>query len=435
MLGALIGDTVGSIYESRSRNLKTTKFPLFSSRSHFTDDSVMTIAVADWLLHDSNRSQQGLEDSLVKWGHKYPHAGYGGAFKRWLFQPEVLLTMQNGYEETMNGIPVGVRHPYNSWGNGSAMRAAACGWLAQSVEDALDFGKRSAMITHNHPEGIKGAQAVATAIYLARTGSSKEEMHHYLEDTFGYDLSCTCNDIRSTYHFDVSCQGTLPAALAAFFDSRDFESAIRLAVSLGGDSDTIACITGSIAEAFYHEIPSTIVKEMHRRLPEEFWTIITEMYNAVSKNYKENKLICIIENNLPNENHRITPKYISVHQPNEVFVFGSNARGRHYGGAAAFAVKRFGAIMGQGEGLQGHSYAIPTMEGIDNMRAAVARFIAFAKEHRELLFLVTPIGCGIAGYTPKEIAPLFLEAVALPNIYLPKSFWENLKEISQPYTT
>lgn len=335
----------------------------------------------------------------------------------------------------MNGIPVGVRHPYNSWGNGSAMRAAACGWLAQSVEDALDLGKRSAIVTHNHPEGIKGAQAVATAIYLARTGSTKEEMHQYLEDTFGYDLSRTCDDIRPNYRFDVSCQGTLPAALAAFFDSHDFESAIRLAVSLGGDSDTIACIAGSIAEAFYHEIPSAIVQEMHRRLPEEFWTIITEMYNAVSKNYKENKLSGIIEDNLPNENHRITPKYISVLQPNEVFVFGSNARGRHYGGAAAFAVKRFGAIMGQGEGLQGQSYAIPTMEGLDNMRAAVARFIAFAKEHGELLFLVTPIGCGIAGYTPKEIAPLFLEAVALPNICLLKSFWENLQGIRHPHTT
>ena len=286
MLGALIGDTVGSIYESRSRNIKTTDFPLFSKRSHFTDDSVTTIAVADWLLHDSNRSQQGLEDSLVKWGHKYPHAGYGGAFKRWLFQPEVLLTMQNGYEETMNGIPEGVRHPYNSFGNGSAMRASACGWLAQSVEDAHDLGRRSAIITHNHPEGIKGAQAVATAIYLARTGSTKEEMHRYLEETFGYDLSRDCDDIRPTYHFDVSCQGTLPAALAAFFDSHDFESAVRLAVSLGGDSDTIACITGGIAEAFYREIPSTIVKEMHYRLPEEFWTVIREVYTAVSNNCK-----------------------------------------------------------------------------------------------------------------------------------------------------
>lgn len=220
----------------------------------------------------------------------------------------------------------------------------------------------------------------------------------------------------------MSCQGTLPAALAAFFDSHDFESAVRLAVSLGGDSDTIACITGAIAEAFYHEIPATIVEEMHHRLPEEFWTIIHEVYTAVSNSHENSKM------NANNQNipSRLTPEYISELRPNEVFVFGSNVRGMHYGGTAAFAVGRFGAIMGQGEGLQGRSYAIPTMEGPDNMRAAVDRFVAFAKEHPELTFLVTPIGCGIAGYTSAEVAPLFREAVPLSNICLPNSFWEYL---------
>ena len=284
MLGAIIGDTVGSIYEFC--NIKTPDFPLFSEGCSFTDDSVMTIAVADWLLHDPVRSQQGLENYLVKWGHKYPDESYGGAFYRWLFMPEFQSVFRDRSSETIDNIPYSVRHPYNSWGNGSAMRASACGWLAQSVEDALDLGRRSAIITHNHPEGIKGAQAVATAIYLARTGSTKEEIHQYIEDTFGYDFSRDCDDIRPTYHFDESCQGTLPAALAAFFDSHDFESAIRLAVSLGGDSDTIACITGGIAEAFYHEIPATIVEEMHHRLPEEFWTVISEVYTAVSNNCK-----------------------------------------------------------------------------------------------------------------------------------------------------
>ena len=420
MLGALIGDTVGSIYEFC--NIKTTDFPLFSDGSSFTDDSVMTIAVADWLLHDPVRSQQGLEESLVKWGHKYPDAGYGSAFSRWLFMPEFLITLRDKSTDTVDGIPYGIRHPYNSWGNGSAMRASACGWLAQSVEDALDLGRRSAMITHNHPEGIKGAQAVATAVYLARTGSTKAEMYQYIEETFGYDLSRDCDDIRPICYFDVSCQGTLPAALAAFFDSHDFESAVRLAVSLGGDCDTIACITGAIAEAFYHEIPATIVEEMHHRLPEEFWTIIHEVYTAVSNSHENSKM------NANNQNipSRLTPEYISELRPNEVFVFGSNVRGMHYGGAAAFAVGRFGAIMGQGEGLQGRSYAIPTMEGSDNMRAAVDRFVAFAKEHPELTFLVTPIGCGIAGYTSAEVAPLFREAVPLSNICLPNSFWEYL---------
>ena len=423
MLGALIGDTVGSIYEFC--NIKTTDFPLFKEGSSFTDDSVMTIAVADWLLHDPVRSQQGLEDSLVKWGHRYPDAGYGSAFSRWLFMPEFLITLRDKSTDTIDGIPHGVRHPYNSWGNGSAMRASACGWLAQSVEDALDLGRRSSMITHNHPEGIKGAQAVATAIYLARTGSTKEEMNRYLEETFGYDLSRKCDDIRPTYSFDVSCQGTLPAALAAFFDSHDFESAVRLAVSLGGDSDTIACITGGIAEAFYRKIPSTIIGEIRHRLPQEFWTVINEVYAAVSNNYENNK----VNANNSSTPSRVTPEYISELQPNEVFVFGSNVRGKHYGGAAAFAVKRFGAVMGQGEGLQGQSYAIPTMEGMDNMRAAVERFIAFANEHPELTFLVTPIGCGIAGYTPEDVAPLFAEAKNLDNVHLPNSFWNSLQYI------
>lgn len=422
MLGALIGDTVGSIYEFC--NIKTIDFPLFSDGSSFTDDSVMTIAVADWLLHDPVRSQQGLEDSLVKWGHRYPDESYGGAFSRWLFMPEFQSVFRDRDTETVDNIPYGVRHPYNSWGNGSAMRASACGWLAQSVEDALDLGRRSAMITHNHPEGIKGAQAVATAIYLARTGSTKAKIHQYIEDTFGYDLSRDCDDIRPTYHFDVSCQGTLPAALAAFFDSRDFESAIRLAVSLGGDSDTIACITGGIAEAFYHEIPATIVEEMHHRLPEEFWTVINELYAAVSDNHTNNR----VNATAPKPQSRITPDYISELRHNEVFVFGSNARGMHYGGAAAFAVGRFGAIMGQGEGLQGHSYAIPTMEGMENMRAAVDRFIAFAQEHPELTFLVTPIGCGIAGYSPEDIAPLFVAAKTLDNVHLPESFRKYMTE-------
>ena len=422
MLGALIGDTVGSIYEFC--NIKTIDFPLFSDGSSFTDDSVMTIAVADWLLHDPVRSQQGLEECLVKWGHRYPDESYGGAFSRWLFMPEFQSVFRDRDTETVDNIPYGVRHPYNSWGNGSAMRVSACGWLAQSVEDALDLGRRSAMITHNHPEGIKGAQAVATAIYLARTGSTKAEIHQYIEDTFGYDLSRDCDDIRPTYHFDVSCQGTLPAALAAFFDSHDFESAIRLAVSLGGDSDTIACITGGIAEAFYHEIPATIVEEMHHRLPEEFWTVINELYAAVSDNYENSAK----DATAPKPQSRITPDYISELRHNEVFVFGSNARGMHYGGAAAFAVGRFGAIMGQGEGLQGHSYAIPTMEGMENMRAAVDRFIAFAQEHPELTFLVTPIGCGIAGYSPEDIAPLFVAAKTLDNVHLPESFRKYMTE-------
>ena len=215
MLGAIIGgDTIGSIYEFC--NIKTTEFPLFSESSEPTDDSVMSIAVAEWLLTDSERMQQGLEKSMVRWGNKYPEAGYGGAFETCLFSPQFLY----GYRDDTNtdeDSKYGTRHPYNSWGNGSAMRASACGWVSRSIEEALDLGKRSAEITHNHPEGIKGAQCVAAAIFLARMGASKEEIRAYIVDTFGYDLSRDCDDIRPDYYFDVSCQGTLPAALAAFF--------------------------------------------------------------------------------------------------------------------------------------------------------------------------------------------------------------------------
>lgn len=437
MLGAIIGDTVGSTYEFN--NIKTTNFPLFSEGSAFTDDSVMTIAVAEWLLNDPARSQQGLEQSLVKWGHKYPHAGYGGGFSRWLSHPEFLYTYRDpssaedissassrdsyNFRQAVRRVfkkeeapaTASARHPYNSYGNGSAMRASACGWLAHSLDEALDLGMRSAIITHNHPEGVKGAQAVATAIYLARTGATKAQIRQYIEDTFAYDLSRSCDEIRPNYGFDVSCQGTMPAALAAFFDSHDFESAVRLAVSLGGDSDTIACITGGIAEAFYHDIPAPIIDEMHRRLPDEFWSVINALYasaaNAVPQKPAARTLSA-----------RITPHHIAQLKPNEVFVFGSNAQGMHYGGAAAFAVAHFGAVMGNGEGMQGQTYAIPTMEGLDNLRPAVDRFIEFAKAHTEQTFLVTPIGCGIAGYKPEDIAPMFAEALPLANVYLPQSF-------------
>ncbi|MCI5680896.1 MAG: ADP-ribosylglycohydrolase family protein [Bacteroidales bacterium] len=411
MLGAIIGDTVGSIYEGH--NIDTTEFPFFVERSHFTDDSVMTIAVAEWLLDDPARSQQGLELSLVKWGHKYPHAGYGGGFRTWLFQPQYLYNYRD--QSTDDSLFSEGRHPYNSYGNGSAMRASACGWLAHSLDEALDLGKRSAIITHNHPEGVKGAQAVAAAIYLARTGATKEQIRQYIEDTFAYDLSHSCDGIRPEYYFDSSCQGTMPAALAAFFDSHDFESAVRLAVSLGGDSDTIACITGGIAEAFYHDIPAPIIDEMHRRLPDEFWLVINALYTSAANAVPQKSAA----RTLP---ARITPHHIAQLKPNEVFVFGSNAQGMHYGGAAAFAVAHFGAVMGNGEGMQGQTYAIPTMEGLDNLRPAVERFIEFAKAHTEQIFLVTPIGCGIAGYEPEDIAPMFAEALPLANVYLPQSF-------------
>ena len=233
IIGGIIGDIVGSFYESQ--NYKSTDIALFTKRTRFTDDTVMTIAVADWLVNGGS-----LQVTMPNWGNKYLTRGYGGMFRQWLF-----------YSED--------RKPYNSFGNGSGMRVSPCGYYGNSMEEVLELAKQSAEVTHNHPEGIKGAQAIAAAIFLARQHTSKEEIRDYIERTFGYDLHRTCAYIRPRYQFDVTCQGSCPEAIIAFLDSESYLSAIRLAVSLGGDSDTIACMTGGIAAAFYG-IPAWIVK-------------------------------------------------------------------------------------------------------------------------------------------------------------------------------
>lgn len=258
MLGAIIGDAAGSVYEFD--NIKTTDFPFFINRSAYTDDSVMSVAVADWLLHDSSHKQSTLEETMVRIAHDFPcpMGGYGGFFYHWLF---------SGRE----------RKPYNSWGNGSAMRVSAVGWAFDTLDETLRVAELSASITHNHIEGIKGAQATAAAIFLARNGKTKSEIKAYIEEQFGYDLHRTCDEIRPHYQFEESCQRTVPEAIVAFLDSSDFEIAIRLAVSLGGDSDTLACITGGIAEAFYKKIPEEIVLQMWQRLPKYFQQILKDM--------------------------------------------------------------------------------------------------------------------------------------------------------------
>ncbi len=301
MLGAIIGDIVGSIYEFD--NIHTTDFPFLGKYNHFTDDTVMTMAVAEWLLTDPERTEEKLTDCLVRWGQRFPDAGYGGAFRVWLFHPEDLHTYRDTdsrcsqpdplsrlLEEVRrqyrkdNGLPdehptSGGRRPYNSYGNGSAMRVAACGWVAQSLDEALDLAERSAEVTHNHREGILGAQAVAAAIYLFRQHATKNEVKEYLSHGFGYNqLDATCDQLRPA-RFDESCHSTIPLAFAALMDSTDFESAIRLAVSLGGDTDTIACITGAMAEPLYG-IPNTIQRAILPYLNSDFLPIIS----AIRKN-------------------------------------------------------------------------------------------------------------------------------------------------------
>ncbi len=255
---------MGSVYEFN--NIKTTDFQLFSPRNNYTDDSIMTMAVAEWLLNDPQHGMDTLEASMVGFAQKYPcpMGGYGGGFHRWLFMPKSL-----GFG--------GERHPYNSWGNGAAMRCSACGWMFDTLEETERVAGLSAAITHNHPEGIKGAQSTAAAIFLARNGKSKEEIRNYISTKYGYNLNRTCNEIRPVYDWDSSCQGTVPEAMLAFFDSTDFESAIRLAVSLGGDSDTLACITGGIAEAFYKAIPDDIAVKIWGLISEDFKEILRKI--------------------------------------------------------------------------------------------------------------------------------------------------------------
>ena len=251
MTGAIAGDIIGSVYEFD--NIKTTDFPLFTDESDYTDDTIMTVAVADWLLNGGD-----LVKVMQRYSAEYPcpMGGYGGRFSYWLMEENPL--------------------PYNSWGNGSAMRVSAVGWKFDSLEETLDVARETAIVSHNHSEGIKGAQAAAAAIYLARIGKSKQEIKQYIETAFSYDLNRTCDDIRPTYHFNESCQGTVPEAIIAFLDSTDFENAIRLAVSLGGDSDTLACITGGIAEAFYG-VPDGIRSEVFKRIPRKFQEIVKQL--------------------------------------------------------------------------------------------------------------------------------------------------------------
>ena len=268
MLGAIIGDTVGSVYEFH--NIKTTNFPLFDPRCNYTDDSVMTMAVADWLLTDPQHGMGTLETSFLNFAKNYPcpMGGYGPGFYRWLFEPE-------SFEE-------GKRHPYNSFGNGAAMRCSANGWMFDTLEETERVAGLSAAITHSHPEGIKGAQSTAAAIFMARNGKGKKEIRDYISTKYGYNLNRTCDEIRPVYDWDSSCQGTVPEAMAAFLDSTDFESAIRLAVSLGGDSDTLACITGGIAEAFYKTIPESIALRIWELIPEDFKAIFRVMETQTS---------------------------------------------------------------------------------------------------------------------------------------------------------
>ena len=264
MYGAILGDIIGSPFEF-DRGDKTKEFDLFTKGCDFTDDSVMTIAVGEALLAvGPEATVKEIEEAVVTnmqdWGKRYPYAGYGGRFRYWLRESNP--------------------KPYGSYGNGSAMRVSAAGWLYDSLERTREVARATANVTHNHPEGIKGAEATASAIYMARNESSKEEIKEYIEREFHYNLDRTLDEIRPGYHMDETCQRTVPEAIIAFLESKDFEDAIRNAVSLGGDTDTLGAITGSIAEAFYG-ISDVLIAECRSRIDEGLMTDILDEFDYI----------------------------------------------------------------------------------------------------------------------------------------------------------
>ena len=318
MYGAIIGDMVGSPFEF-DRGNKSVDFEMFTRRSVFTDDSVMSIAVAEALMEaGKDATVQEVKafviDAMQKWGRKYPNAGYGGKFRYWLIEENP--------------------KPYGSYGNGSAMRVSSVGWLYDTIDRTREIARATAEVTHNHPEGVKGAESVASAIYMARTGSSKEEIKEYVIANFRYDFSRSCDDIRPTYHHVESCQETVPEAFTAFFEGNSFEEVIRLAVSLGGDCDTLTCIAGCIAEAYYG-VPDHFISECERRLPADILQVLKKFNEqkvqtdrimndsyldgndvievAIDMFYKDSskdnlvKLLEAIRNRMNNDGHLILP--------------------------------------------------------------------------------------------------------------------------------
>lgn len=257
MYGAILGDIIGSPFEF-DRGNKSKEFPLFSKKSVFTDDTVMTVAVG-WAFLDAQPNadvewiRHRLISSMQQYGKEFPYAGYGGMFRHWLCEKDP--------------------KPYGSFGNGSAMRVSSAAWLYNDLETVRSMARLSAEVSHNHPEGIKGAEATAAAIFLARTGNSKEDIKAYIEDNFGYDLHRTCDEIRPNYHHVETCQETVPEAITAFLEGESFEDVIRTAVSLGGDCDTLTCIAGSIAEGFYG-VPDYLKQECIKRLPDELKSVL-----------------------------------------------------------------------------------------------------------------------------------------------------------------
>ena len=273
MYGAILGDMVGAPYEFDQGN-KVKKFPLFCERSQFTDDTVMTIAVAEALMDSEGKSDEEVKAALIssmqRWGNKYPNAGYGEMFTHWLRDKNP--------------------KPYNSFGNGAAMRVSSVGWLYDTIEKTRKYARLTAEVTHNHPEGIKGAEATASAIFLARNFTDMHEIKEYIIREFNYDLSRTCDEIRPGYHHVESCQETVPEAITAFLEGTDCEDVIRTAVSLGGDCDTLACIAGGIAEAWF-DVEEELKNECRKRLPDDILQVLDRFDDNALKGPSDGKAL------------------------------------------------------------------------------------------------------------------------------------------------
>lgn len=254
-IGGIIGDIVGKPYEFHP--VKEKNVPLIMNSARFSDDSVMTIAVMDWLMGSD------IVESLQRWGNKYPKAGYGKSFWGWLNSNDP--------------------QPYNSFGNGSGMRVSPVGWLFDTIEETMDYAEKSALPTHNHIEGINGAKAVAGSMWLARHSATKEDIRKFCTEAFNYNMDRTVDQIRPHYRFEVSCQESVPEAIICFLESTSYEDAVRNAISLGGDADTQACMAGAIAEAFGYEIPDILYNMAMKKITPEMQRVLFNFNTKIKK--------------------------------------------------------------------------------------------------------------------------------------------------------